>query len=143
MDSLQTRAIRRVYEAINRRDIDAVLERLSPAIELRMPMDPLRVHPVFGGHDGVRSFYAVLFEALEVYRAELDTVHDLGRGVVVAVGRFTVRPRGSVAEHTVRFSHFWEVRDGQAARVSLHEADNPLALIDSGARKPAVEAAAA
>jgi ketosteroid isomerase-like protein len=124
--------IRLVYDAINRRDLDAVLEAFDPAVELRMPMDPMRVHPVFRGREGVRAFHDVLFGAFETYRVDPQRIEELGRGVVVALGRLTVRPSGDTRERTIRFSHFWELADGRVTRLSLHESENPLGLVHSG-----------
>src|SRR4029079_823699 len=107
--------IRLVYEAVNRRDLDSLVGALDPGIELRMPMDPLRVHPVFRGREGARAFYEVLFGVFDTYRVEPHRVEDLGRGVVVVVGRLVVRARGETIERPIRFSHFWEVREGRAA----------------------------
>lgn len=126
--------VRRGYDAVGRRDIPAILALLDSAIEYRMPMDPLRRHPAFCGHDGVRAFYEVVFGAFEEYRPEVVAIHDLGRGVVVATGRLILRRAGGDSR-AVRFSHFWEVRDGRVARVALHDAENPLALVDSGERR--------
>jgi ketosteroid isomerase-like protein len=121
--------VRSTYDALNRRDIDAMLEALAPSIEYRMPMDPLHVHPAFRGHAGVREFYERLFASLDGYRVTLGSVHDLGRGVVVATGCFHARIAGEPEEREVRFSHFWEIEDGRAVRVSFHDAQNPLELI--------------
>ena len=121
--------VRSTYDAVNRGDVDAMLEALAPSIEYRMPMDPLRVHPVFRGHEGVRRFYDLLFQSFTGYRVALGSVYDLGRGVVVATGRFQVQIPGEPDEREIRFSHFWEIEDGRAVRVSFHDAENPLELI--------------
>jgi ketosteroid isomerase-like protein len=121
--------VRSTYDALNRRDLVAMLEALAPAIEYRLPMDPLHVHPVFRGHAGVRELYERLFRSFDGYRVTLGSVHDLGRGVVVATGRWHARLPGEPGEREVRFSHFWEIEDGRAVRVSFHDAQNPLELI--------------
>jgi ketosteroid isomerase-like protein len=132
MDRLPAEVVRATYDALNRRDVDAILEALAPSIEYRMPMDPMRIHPVFRGHEGVRRFYELLFESFNGYRVVLGSVHDLGRGVVVATGRFHARIPGEPDEREIRFSHFWEIGDGRAVRVSFHDAENPLELIPQG-----------
>lgn len=136
MDDRPGDTVRLVYEAINRRDLDSLVAALDPAIELRMPKDPVRAHPVFRGHDGVRAFYEVLLGAFDAYRVEPHRVEDLGRGVVVVVGRLALRAPGEAAERAIRFSHFWEVRDGRVAHVSFHEAENPLRMVHSGRSLP-------
>jgi ketosteroid isomerase-like protein len=132
MDRPPAEVVRSTYDALNRGDIDAMLEALAPSIEYRMPMDPLRVHPVFRGHEGVRRFYDLLFRSFTGYRVALGSVHDLGRGVVVATGRFHARIPGEPDEREVRFSHFWEIDGGRAVRVSFHDAENPLELVPQG-----------
>jgi ketosteroid isomerase-like protein len=123
--------VRDAYAALNARDLDSLLGHLDPWVELRMPLDPLRVHPLFSGHEGVRGYFAVLFGAFPEYSAELEALQPLGAGVVVAVGRWHLRDRDGT-QRLVRFSHFWEVAGRRVRRISLHDAENPLTAVDSG-----------
>lgn len=124
--------IRRGYEAFNRRDVDAILGLLDPAIEFRMPLDPMGVHPVFRGLGGVREFYGTLWDAYEEFRADIAGVTSLG-DVLVVSGRMTARPRGAPESSSFKFSHFWHVSGDRAVAVAFHDAVNPFSLLDQPA----------
>ena len=87
--------VRAGYDAFNRRDLDGVLSLLSEQIHYRMPLDPMGVHPVFRGLEGVRRFHATLWEGFDEFRADLHTVSRMPGDVIVASGEISARPRGS------------------------------------------------
>jgi ketosteroid isomerase-like protein len=129
MGAADVDAVRRGYEAFNRRDVDTVLSLLDPGIVFRMAMDPMGVHPPFRGLDGVRELFETLWESFDEFRAELGEVTDMG-DVVVASGRMVARRSGETDETDFKFSHFWRVREGQAVAVAFHDTTNPLALLE-------------
>jgi ketosteroid isomerase-like protein len=126
-------AVRRGYEAMNRRDVDGIVALLDPGIVFRMAMDPMGVHPVFRGKDGVRELFETLWRGFEDFRAELSEVTDMGE-VVVASGRIVARRRGQGEPTSFKFSHFWRVHAGHAVAVAFHDATNPFALLDESSR---------
>ena len=119
----------RKQPAFNRRDIDAILELLSPDIEYRMPMDPLGQYPVFRGHEGVREFHQTVWNAFEEFRAELRSVTQMG-DVWTAVGQMVARPPGAAEPVRFNFSHFWRVNEDYATAVAFHDAVNPFGLLE-------------
>ena len=133
--------VRAGYEAFNRRDLGGILPLLAEDIEYRMPLDPLGLHPVFRGHDGVTHFYRTVWDRFEEFRIDLDDVHELRGNVLVAGGRVVARPHGGETT-TFGFSHFWRLVDGRAVAVAFHDAVNPLTLLE-GASRGAAEASAA
>lgn len=129
MTSEMERDIRRGYEALNRRDVDAIVALLDSSIEFRMPLDPMGVHPVYRRLDGVREFFETLWGAYEEFRADIVDVTSLG-DVLVVSGRMSARPRAANEPFSFKFSHFWRVRDGRAVAVAFHDAANPFALLE-------------
>jgi ketosteroid isomerase-like protein len=130
--------VRDGYDAFNRRDIDGILALLAEDIEYRMPLDPLGVHPIFRGHDGVRAFYETIWDGFEEFRIEIESIRELPGDVLVISGHVVARPRsGSVT--TFRISHFWKTAGGRAVAVAFHDAMNPLALLENGPRATAAE----
>ena len=71
--------VRRYVDALNRRDLPAMLELLDPDVELLTPHGPRR------GHDGVRKWLGEPYAELDVERI-IDRVKVAGH-VVVASGR--------------------------------------------------------
>jgi ketosteroid isomerase-like protein len=127
--------VRAGYEAFNRRDLDGILRLLSDDIEYRMPLDPMGVHPVFRGRQGVSRFYTTVWDGFDEFRIDVESVDELTGGVLVAGGSVTARPPGGPAT-TFRFSHFWKIADGRAVAVSFHDAVNPLTLLETASARP-------
>ena len=131
--------VRSGYDAFNRRDLDGILALLAEDIEYRMPLDPLGVHPVFRGHDGVRRFYEMIWDGFEEFRIEVESVRELPGDVLVLSGHVVARPRGGRDDTTFRISHFWKLAGGRAVAVAFHDAMNPLALLENGREASAAE----
>jgi len=124
--------VRAGYDAFNRRDIGGILPLLSEDIVYRMPLDPIGMHPVFHGHEGVKRFYETLWDGFDEFRIDVESVSELPGHVVVLSGTVTARPEGG---ETTNFSisHFWKLAGGRAVAVAFHDAMNPLALLDEQA----------
>jgi uncharacterized protein len=130
--------VRAGYDAFNRRDLDGILALLADDIEYRMPLDPLGVHPVFRGHDGVRRFYETIWDGFEEFRVEIESIRELPGDVLVVTGYVVARPpRGEST--TFRISHFWKIADGRAVAVGFHDAMNPLTLLEDGPQASVAE----
>ena len=123
--------VRLGYEAFNRQDVGALLELLDDSIEFRLPMYPLGQQPVFRGRAGAREFDEIVFGGFEELHAELDGLNAIG-DVAVVTGRIHARVPGASQSTIFRFAHFWQVRDRRAIRVSFHDADNPLRILEEG-----------
>ena len=130
MTSEDIARVRAGYDAFNRRDLDGILALLADDIEYRMPLDPLGMHPVFRGHDGVARFYRTIWDGFDEFHIDVDSVRDLPGDVVVLSGSVRARPLGGPrAEFSI--SHFWKFAAGRAVAVAFHDAMNPLTLLDS------------
>ena len=111
-------AVLRFTDAYNRRDIEAMLEDLDPAVEWR-PAFPLSLGEatVFRGHEGAREWFRSLYEALDEVHVEYTEIRDLGDERILAVGRLRTRGKGSGAETESPFASLTETRDGKAIRI--------------------------
>ena len=112
-------AFRRVLEAYNRRDIDAVLDVLDPMVEIH----PLTL-AMFGteaawyrGHEGLRQFVRDVDEVLPGIQVEPLEIRDLGERIV-ANGRLHARGRASGAEVQSPISWLVEFRAGRVMRMT-------------------------
>jgi ketosteroid isomerase-like protein len=77
----------RVYEAVNRRDLDAVLDLMDPEVEFMSIL--VAVEGGYHGHAGVRRWWESIFDILPDYAVKVDGVRDLG-----AMTLARVRPGG-------------------------------------------------
>jgi ketosteroid isomerase-like protein len=114
--------VRRVYEAVARRDTAAVLALYDPDVE----WDASRGTPlgeltggsdVYRGHEGLRRWFREWYEAWESLEDRCDELIDAHDQVVsVSTIRAKGRASGLVVEFSARFA-VWTIRHGRVARV--------------------------
>jgi ketosteroid isomerase-like protein len=91
--------VRSLFDALNRRDIEALLEELDPEVELRPVLQTVmlwREPTVSTGHEGARNAFREWDDTFAEIRVEISEVRDLGERIV-AIGRIRARGRGSGA----------------------------------------------
>ena len=78
--------VRRVYEALNRRDVTAALEEIDPSFESSDRGDA--PEPKFTqGHDGFERRWGEILDLFDEFRIESKAFSDTGDHVVVSVHR--------------------------------------------------------
>lgn len=77
--------LRRLYAALNARDIDALLETLSPAITFEPVLGVLYRRHVYRGHDGIRQWFEEISGAWDSYEGTVDEARDNGEEVLALV----------------------------------------------------------
>ena len=98
------------YAAVNRGDVDGLLEVVHPDVEFTSLIAEAEGE-TFRGHDGIRRWWKEVVLALGGLHGEPEEVRDLGDTVVARV-LGTYRPSGVEVRQTV-----WNVvrfRDGKA-----------------------------
>ena len=112
--------VRRVYDAVARRDTKSVLELYDPDVELHTSRSAWREldegGEVHRGHEGLRASFRKLYEVWEKWEDNPDELIDAGEHVVSVV---TSRSRGRTSGVEVDSHHaaIWTVRDGKIVRV--------------------------
>jgi ketosteroid isomerase-like protein len=118
MSEANVEAFRRGLEAGNRRDIDAVLEELDPAVEWR-PAVATGLggeSAVLRGRDEVRKWFLDLFEAFDDLRFEIAESRDLG-DELIAFGRVHAHGSQSGVEIDSPLAWLVRARNGKAVWV--------------------------
>jgi ketosteroid isomerase-like protein len=121
--------VRRMYEAFNRGDVDAFLQRCAPEFEFR-DLPQLPGSGVFVGRDGFRAWWSQLVDAFERLRFDPREFIDGGDHVVVAM-HATGSGRGSGAKVEMQMSNVWTLGDGMVARLITYS-DHAEALEAAG-----------
>jgi ketosteroid isomerase-like protein len=107
--------VRRIHEAWNRDDTEAVLEQLGPEFEYINPA--YAVEPgIKRGHEGFAAVMDNLRESFESYRHDPEEFLDHGDHVIVR-SRFSAQGRGSGARIERVRVHAWTLRRGKAREV--------------------------
>jgi ketosteroid isomerase-like protein len=109
--------VRRFFEDVNRRDIDALLARLTPEFEMTVPAG-MGVEPqTYRGPEGFRRWFDSFSEVMEI-RVEGHDFIAIGNRVVAP---HTMHARGretgiDTEQYTV---HLWRLRDGNAEMLEV------------------------
>ena len=117
MSQENVEAVIRFVDAYNRRDVEAMLEDLDPAVEWR-PALPLLLGEatVYRGHEGAREWLRDLYDVLDEAHVEYSEIRDLGDRVL-GIGRMRTRGKGSGAETDSPFAHVTDLKNGRAIRM--------------------------
>ena len=112
---------RRNIEALNRRDVEAVLAEVHPDIEWNMPLQRLLggEAAVYHGHEGVREYFRDMDEAFAEIQVDYPDIRDLGNRVL-AIGSFSARGKKSEVPIESPLGAVVDMRDGKATRVRTY-----------------------
>jgi uncharacterized protein len=118
MSQENVEALKRGFDAFNRRDLVANLRELDPEVvqHLSLPAMFGGQLTVYRGHDGVRELWRDLGEAFAEFRVEITEIRDVGERIV-AVGQLRGRGRESGAEVESPIGYVVELRNGRAIRI--------------------------
>ena len=124
----------RLYEAINRRDLDQILALCDED----SAWDLSEVSPdqtLYRGHEGIRRYFAEeIWPIAEEFRFEEREYHDAGDGRVVALFRLIARGSASGAAVDAEYSALWWVRDGRLAGQKVYPGNDALTAAGLPAR---------
>jgi ketosteroid isomerase-like protein len=117
MSQENVETVRDVYEALNRRDWDAVFRDAYPDFVVQLPEAGMNVGS-FQGRDGLVKLFENYSEAFDFFHIEPEEFFEADEQVVVFV-RIPARGRGSGAEVGLRSAHVWTMRATKAARLEV------------------------
>jgi uncharacterized protein len=110
------KVIEKVYEKIKERDLESMLHWCAADIEWELPeMDNVPFAGVWRGHDGVKKFFAKVFELQDVLEFEPQEYFPQDDKVVV-LGHFTMRLKSTGREFSSLWAHVWTLRHGGISR---------------------------
>lgn len=72
-------------EAFNERDLDGMLDRMSPRVDFH-PLRLGRVDGAYHGHDGVRQWFEQLVAEERQHSLDVSEFRDAGKDRVIAMG---------------------------------------------------------
>ena len=121
MSQENVEVFKRAFDAINRRDAEALVAELDPEVEwhsaILMAMGGKQT--VYRGHEGVHEWLRDLYGTLSEFQAEYPDIRDLGDRTV-AIGR--VRARGTASEAEIESPHgtVAEFKNGKGTRIRTY-----------------------
>jgi ketosteroid isomerase-like protein len=117
MSQENVEVLRRGYEALNHRDLDAAFEFAEPEFELQLPEGGMNVGS-FRGREAVTKLFQDYFEVFDSWHMEPEEFFDAGDQIVVFV-HTPARGKGSGVDVEFRPAHVWTMRAGKATRLEI------------------------
>jgi ketosteroid isomerase-like protein len=108
---------RRVYVSLNARDFDAVTAMFGPTSVWDVSRWGLGTHT---GPKAIRQFLSDWFDSLQRYEVRVEEMHDLGRGVVLAVVDQRAQQAGSRGLLRVRSAPVFVWADRTIALITVY-----------------------
>jgi uncharacterized protein len=109
--------VRQAYDALRRRDFDAMLALATPDFE--MDLSERVLNPaIYRGAEGFRVFLDEIAELWTSMDIEVERVLERGDDVL-AVLAVKLQGRGSGVELESRIAQWWTLRDGKLLRMRL------------------------
>ena len=122
------RTIQEIYDAFGRRDVQAILDRLTDDVQWITHLDP--VVPWSGnycGKEDVKRFFANVYGAGEVLAFEpLEFVAE--GDMVISIGKYGCRSAATGKEAHTRWIFVWKFRNGQ---ISYYEQFHDIKIADA------------
>jgi ketosteroid isomerase-like protein len=118
--------VRRQFEALNRRDIDAVMS----SVAVDAVLEGRALGDIFEGHAAIRAFVEAWFGMYEELEYKLEEVHDVGNGVAFAVVLQEARPAGIAGHVHQREGWVYDWAGGLLARLSISDIDEARAAAE-------------
>lgn len=119
MSQENVQIVRRVFDAVARREVDPVLEAYDPDVVYDFSesgLDPLFASTIYRGYAGMRSLFKERFSAWETIDDDCRELIEAGDRVISVVA---TRGRGRSSGAEVELTHYglWTFRDGRIVRV--------------------------
>lgn len=113
--------VRRVLDAFERADVDAVIEASSEDFKFDFSHSRGPLSGVYCGLDEARSFFESFLEPWAALDVETEEFIELGRDRYLTVSEIRTRGQGSGAEVNARGALVWTLRGGEVAALKLYQ----------------------
>jgi uncharacterized protein len=135
----EVQALRRIYAAINRRDVEELASDVAHDIEWNLP-EWVPWGGTRHGPDGIRAFADTFSDHIDGNWADPDDFL-LTEDRVVVIGRLRGQARATGQEFEVEFAHVWTFTDGVASRLRGYYDTAPILAAIEGRPPPRPEPA--
>lgn len=117
MSNEQTAIIQSLYEAFERRDMQTIMQIISPQVTVYQT-EVLPWGGNYEGYEGLTRFFGKLLEHLDS-RVEAEEYIEAGEKVV-AIGRTLGRVKANGKEFSVRIAHLWTLKEQRVVRFEAY-----------------------
>jgi ketosteroid isomerase-like protein len=111
---------KRVIDAFNRRDLDAIFACVNPDIEWLPAMPVTSGGRALRGREGIESYVREVSDTWEEYRVVAQDFRDLGDDEVLVLSRIEGRGAGSGGLVDAAMGQIFDLRGGKISRVRTY-----------------------
>jgi ketosteroid isomerase-like protein len=120
MSQANMETAKRVIDAFNRRDVDAILECVNPDLEWFPAMPVAPGGGALRGREGIESYIREVNDTWEEYRVVGQDFRDLGDDQLLVLSRVEGRGAGSRGLVDAAMGQMFDFRDGRISRVRTY-----------------------
>ena len=113
--------VRRVFDSINRADIDGALEAAADDFEVDWSNSIGPAKGIYRGKEQVRKVWTSFVEAFDVFRWDAEEIIEVDESRVIAVNHVRMRGRGSGIEVDAVGAQLWTIREGIGRSIKLYQ----------------------
>ena len=124
MPEPEIQALRRIYDALLRWDVEEFARDVTHDFELILP-ETVPWGGTRHGRDGVEAYAAIFRDHVEGQWADPDDFLEAGE-LIVVLGRLRGRARATGEEYEVDFAHVWTLSDGVPSRCRSYFDTEPI-----------------
>ena len=127
--------VRRVYEALNRRDGETPFDLYAESIVWISPpiREALGIEPIYYGHEGVRRFWRETLSVFGAVGLEVEDLVDAGHQVLAVVREREVGRASGVPVEAIHFA-VWTLADAKVSQMQVFD-ERQQALAVAGLRE--------
>jgi ketosteroid isomerase-like protein len=112
-----------VFDAANRRDLDAIAAHVDPAFAGEVPSSMSAEPDVYEGEDGIRRYFESFWEIVDGLTFELEDIEEVGAWTIVSVHPHGVgRSSGLPIEDRIALTV--QAQNGKLTRLRTHPGAN-------------------
>jgi ketosteroid isomerase-like protein len=138
MSEEDVHALRRIYSAMARWDLDELVADVAHDVELSLP-DPVPWGGTHHGPEGIRAFATIFRDHIDGTWADPDDFLEADDRIVV-LGRLRGQAKETGEEFEVGFAHIWALTDGVASRLRAFYDTAPILAALEGRPLPKSDA---
>ncbi|MFJ9822168.1 nuclear transport factor 2 family protein [Streptomyces sp. NPDC101151] len=109
-------ATKRLYEALDKADTEAVVGLFDPSAEIVVPPLPPWLPAGYSGVEGAVDYFRTVLRALEETHFSVTEMRPSGDDWVAVIGDWWGQVRSTGREFNARSVHFWTFRDGKVVK---------------------------
>ena len=127
MPEFEVEALRRIYDALSRWDVDEFTAAVTHDFKMILP-ETVPWGGTRHGRDGLEAYATIFQDHVEGLWADPDDFLEAGE-LIVVLGRLRGRARATGEEYEVDFAHVWTLSDGVPSRCHSYFDTAPIMAV--------------